>query len=752
MADKSPTFRVDEMLAEEGMSFSRRGEDGSVYVIDPAGKEARFDMDGLKAELAKEAAQAGKKLSVDKINFEFNNPDSAMEISPLGPGQRTEVKAFGNTRGSINYLKKQFKDVVYHPDKGLVVNNDGVWQTVDPAGLGEGDAWQKTKELWKDVVDNQDIAIAGLAGAGAMALAPIVAPAAVAAAPLLTTSLFAGGGAALSGAIRTTMGRMLGTYEAGPVETMSDVGLETIMGMAGQAAAPGIKMRTEQLIDTGKFFMKHATDAGKELVAETYGMITGVGSPAMRALFTGPAKMVGMMKGLVDKAGPTATYENIRAEAIKESVNDITTIAEAAHGALPKRYGKYIDELMEQAGAKGFVADMEQIGKNVMEEISALGLGKFVPKVSKGGLKARAAMEQAGRQMPNPVADLKKGLVEFVPHTIDEANSLMAQGINAVGIEDKEVLKTLKPLVNNILAMSKQGKLEGRQGAKAIVEFQKNINRIKDAAFKAKNPDLERLTMASVNGFEKGVAKAFDDVGLGAKYAEKSALYGQYANAAKVARNIVRDATDGEKAEALLKMVVSPADKRVQARGTVGLMVDLAGDMLGEKAQQTYEKVFFRDAASKFAAWRPRFGPVGNLTGVVAASTGGHALTKGVAAAGNAVAGAPGAALALGGAAAQFSPRAVANQFRLAANLPGQIRAGGRDAAQWTMSKVPPELAQKALPYAMKAMDLVKSLPIDKARELVGDDRALGLLLGQTYKAFQGEDAATKELLSKAGL
>lgn len=670
------------------MSFSRRADDGTVMVVDPTGAERPFNLDALKSDIK---AKTGK--SVDSV--QFNTPENPVEVSPLTLGERFATRGVGNTKGSINYLKGKYDDVKYDADSGkMVVNNKGVWQSVDPSGLGGGSAWDKTKELAKEVADNSDMLLSGYA------MAKGAAGGAIAGAPLGPGGAIAGGilgAGAASGAaagIRTTFGRALGTYDATPEEQLQDVALETVIGMGGQAVGPGVKMGLDKLVKTGTVLKGMASRGTQDVISEVYGGMTGVGQPAMRALMKDPGKMVGQMKDLVAKAGPGADYNTIRGEAIKQGMADITAIAEKAHGQLPNRYGKLLNEIFDEAGEKGFKADMTSIADDSMKSIEAAGLGKFVSKTPKG---------------PK----------EFVPFTSESAASHIAEtGGDAISMTP-EMIKTVKPIIDDIVAMGKQGTLEGRNGAKAITAFQKNLNRLKDTAFRSNSdPTLERMTMAAVNGFEDGVSKAFDNVGLGAKYAQKAQLYGQYSNASNMARKIVRDASGGKEAEKVLKTVLSEADRNLVPKGQVGLIIDLAGG----DAAKTFEKLQLRDAASKFSSFRPRWGLAGSGTaGATAALTGQTVLQKGLAGTASSIGILPAAGIAAG--ATQLSPRFVAGQSAV---------------------------AQKALPYAGKAMDFVKSLGPKQLAQLLKDDKAFGALIGQSAKAMMNQDQTTQQLLQGA--
>lgn len=722
----SKTFQFDNWLSDRDMKFVSKTPDGQVLVEDPTGKVAPINMDTVYKDISAESGVPVDKLKTHPVRY--NTQFNPVNISPVSLSDRSAVKSYGNTKGAMSYLKNKFEEVEYNPDLGLVVKDKGVWHSVDPSGLGGGSAWDKTKELAKDIFDNQDIAItgmataAGVAGATALAVAaaPVAAPVA-GGALLATQALGAGIGAGGAAYFRTMFGKALGTYDATPEETLKDVAMETVLGMGGQAVAPGVKMSADNLIKAGKYIGGKAVGGVQDMLSSVYGAITGVGQPAMQALYAAPNRMVGTTNSLIAKAGSGATYEGIQDIAKQENIGILNNMMQSASKKLPQKYGQYLNELFDEAGEKGFQANMGEIVENVAGRIEKQGLGQFVPKSSPSGAKIRARMVQEGVELPPQARNFSNGNVEFRPFSSDEATSLT---INSGGEQtgyalSKQEMRVVKPIVEEIMSIGKQGVIKGRGGAKALTAVQRKVNDLKALAYTGDNKTnipLQRLVESVTNGFEDGVAQSFEKAGLGAQYAQKSALYSEYGNAVQAARQLLTDKS-GKGTEQLLNRVIGTSGRNLSAKGQVQKVVEL----LGEEGQQQYEKILLNDAGAKFSAWFPRFGmtkafgPLGVPAAAAAATT-----KLGL------------SSTLTGGMVTQISPRVVANQTK-ALSQAGAVGA-------------------KALPYATKAMDFVKSLTPQAMKDLLQDDTAMRSFMSSTISAFQNEDEDTKKLLQGAGV
>lgn len=741
MADQQPLspFKFDEWLSDNEMKFVSKTPEGNVLVERPDGQVSPIKMDKVYEDLAKESGRSVDELK--KHPVQYNSPLSPVNTSPVALMDRAAVKSFSdaNKKGAVKFLKNKFEGVEYNPDEGLVVKDKGVWHRVDPNLLGGGDAWTAS-EIVKDViVDNADIAlnvaatakgatvgggIGAVLGAAAGSAVPGIGTVAGLYAGGLAGSVVGAGVAGLTSALsRTTFGRFIGTYEATPEEQMQDVIWETLFSMGGQAAPAAARMTGDMVVKSGKWLGSKASPAVQDTIANVYGAITGVGKASMQVFMDAPGKMWGRTKQLITEAaeemkGVIPSYEGLLEFAKKRNLDTFRTLTKEASAALPQKYGKILGELGEEAEKKGWQTSGTEMAEAMVNGMQDAGLGQFVPKISKSGAKVRAKMGAAGVDLPNPKIDLQKGSIEFRPYSTMEAQTLLRTGARETAeAMSPEELKIIQPIVEEVLALGQQGAYKGRAGINALTKLQSRLNDLKDLAYApGATAKMKRLTEIVTNSYEDVLSKSFDDVGMGAKYAERAELYAQYGNAVQRARHAN---SSPEALETFYNQAIEGGGRKLTPGEYVRELVDLTE----ERGQQLYESMQVTNAAAKFSAMIPRLGVMKQWGGIgfpVAAGTAAKYL--GVANPGMGT-----AALAM----SQMSPKALAGQAALA--------SGAKN------------LVQKGLPYALKGMDFVKSRTPKQLQELVQNDRAFGAFIGSMVGAHQREDQDTQALLQQSG-
>lgn len=689
-------FKFDAWLSSKDMSLVGMGEDGRPLVQKNNGEVAPINMEKVITSLGKDPAEVK--------NIRYNQPTSALDVSPLTTEQRAKLSV-GNARGSLQYLKRNFEGAEYVPDQGLVVKKGGVWHRVDPDGLGGGNAWDKTKELMKDIVDLGDVAISGVAsGVGAAGGAIAAGPAAVAGGVL-----GAGGGQAWASTLNASLGRLAGTYDATPTEQLADTGLESLMAMGGQAIAPGVKPTLGALKTGAMKAGKFMSDRTKDVVAGVYGQITGVGSEAMYGLLNKTAPVINKLDTFIKRAGPEASGELVAAEAKKHGIGVLNKIVEMGTKALPQRYGQLLETLADSAEGKGFSVNVGDLVENAMKAIEDAGLGKFVPKVSGKAGQFRSLVTGQGRELTPPTASVRNGTAKFVPLTTEEVAERIAQDMPGEALT-KEHLKFITPMINTLMDLGKIGDLKGKAAAKVLTRLNTHLNQYADDAFKLDNPALNRLMTIATNGYEEGVSKAFQKAGLAEEHAALSNLYAEYGNSVNRMRRVLKN--DG--AEALYNSISKSADKNLRPKGDVESLVKL----IGEEGEKHWDDLITSQTAGKFARWTPQFGPA--AAGAVSGGGAAAALATKLGMATMAGAATVGT---------QLSPRIVARQFSAA-----------------------DKLASKALPYAGAGLNFLRSIPPDKVKQFISSDEAVSAFMRTMPAAFQKEDQDTQELLQKAGL
>lgn len=608
-----PVFDAGSYLKSQGLELADGVDSsGSYSVRTPDGNTVQMDVRGyLKA----------KGIPVDKLQVEFNDPESAVETSPVGLEDRAKL-ALGNARGGLEYLKNKFEDAAYTEDKGLVVKKAGVWHTVDPTT----DPWDLSAELGKDIVEGairyvpsmagQVIGggigkvVGGAIGGAAGGVVPGGAAPGAVAGGVAGQIVGSGIGAAAGEKLRTSLGRAVGTYQATPEEEAKDLAFEGLLGMAGVAIPLGARPALDKLAKvTGGF--KAASEGVKDMAAKVWGAVNGTGAPATKTLIEKSPEVAAEM-GRAAKS--YVGVDGIKAGLTQEQANVAESFLDHATKELPRKYGTMLDDLVQSADTSKLKVNVGAAMTDAVSSLEDMGLGKVV-----------------------------KG--ELVPYSKQEIADRAAQGITASGIDDATLSK-VNQIVSGVEKYSGIGELEGSKAAKVLTDINKNLNSIQRGLSKQQlPPEAERALSQVGSKFHELVGSSFEKAGLGEKYANMQMLYKDYGDAVNQARTILRSNNGVENLVSRLT-AQRPGPTAQGADNMARLLAELTGDA-GKKA---YEDIMAKEAAKQYSTWAPKMG----LTQVAA---GGVGAVKGAAA----LAAAPVSTI---GAAVAMSPKAGYYAFR----------------------------------------------------------------------------------------
>lgn len=564
MADREPkeVFEFDSFLKENGYKLVGMSDSGSPIVQNAAGEEGIYDLKGL---LESEGRQFGD------VDVQYNTSSDPVQQSPVDLITRAKL-SFGNTQGNLKYLQKQFDEVKLDENNGLVVKKDNVWHAVDPNLLGKGSAWDKTQAIMKSFGGfrgNSDLAgdLAELGpeainavttGVGAT-LGSVMGP--------LGTVEGAGAGGVASGAIRTSLGRLMGTYEATDAEQLGDIGLEALFSAGGQGIAAGAKPAMSGLVSAAKNVGKWASNGVKEAFAKSIGALTKAGAGPTRVLIDDSAKVGASITKYASKA---ANVDDAINTVAKDKAMVMEEFLEKATDTLPEKYGSMLDDLVQTAEAKNFKVDMKSVVDDSFKSVSELGIGTID----------------------------NKGNFRFL--SPKEFGTRASQGANAELLSAEEQ-QAIKPLVNAMYQFSKVGNLSGKQAAIALKGFEKNLNKLSRYAYGKGNPQLEAMVSKVTEGFRNSVATQFDNAGLSQQYTGLAKLYKDYGDAVKFARKTL----NSEKGiETLSNQLVTPAGKQTTSKGLVGTLAELTGS----EGQAMLDKFSILHATEKFLPSTPQLG------------------------------------------------------------------------------------------------------------------------------------------------
>lgn len=430
------------------------------------------------AFLAQEAAPAIDTASFDPDTFLSNmerpsyanglTPETALNQSPIDVADRAALSV-GNEAGKMKFLKEKFGAVQKTKSGELVVNNKGFWQRVDPEGLGDGDAWSMTKELIADVTDLAPTAVnvaaqvgAGVAAAGATGGASLAAQAGISAAV----------GAALK-AGETSLGRLVGTYEASPEEQLKDIGIETMLNLTGTVIAAGVQPAIPYIANGLSKFASLAKDSvGKKAFTEAWGTLTGAGGQNVERLIANPAAVTAEMK-LAAKEG----VDDVVGHLINKNVKTVGEIAKNVRASASSLYDSLADDVISQVD-DSFKADIQGSVKAAYNRLAQMGAGE---------------LDQAGKFKLFSLEDM-------------QARQALSGEINPLLADDKSYNIVAK-MADKLGLYSMANPKSGKEGAKQIMSFRKIIG---DLTYSLKE-EADDAALAPAARIIAGVNEAIDN-------------------------------------------------------------------------------------------------------------------------------------------------------------------------------------------------------------------------------------------------
>jgi len=385
---------------------------------------------------------------------------------------------FGNTRGKIKRLKKDFDDVRYDEDKGrIVVLDKGDWHMADPNQLlGDGNAW----DLREALVDSVEfVAEEFLPTAGALGLAAtgsVIAPG-----PGTVAGVVAGDVAGRSA--NMLIGRLIGTFDATAGEVARDLTWDTIFALGGVGLGKLVR-GSKELIKAGakKLFKKVSNLPTVEAMTTALKNIkefasANVKEPIKAMLAAG----TGVTKEAADNAieRPEFLERNLNRALRRGVKKELTTVIDEAREAtilegqkylggakkaLNSVFGKRKDELLADPNISSFRADVPKIADDFMGSLSNIGL-------------LRPVKNKAGKTLAYRL-------------TSDQELDKLLQGADDIPFLRRSAQRSLKKLVEEINPLLRRGPLTGRKGAEAAIKIRSSFN---EAVFEAtkSNPVLE---------------------------------------------------------------------------------------------------------------------------------------------------------------------------------------------------------------------------------------------------------------------
>lgn len=651
------------MKDQHGMTFAGMSDNNLPIYKKESGEEQEIDAGKL--------AQ-GMGLDPTKTKINYNTSDTPINQVPdvVSIGTRFALAA-GNTKGGIEYLKRLgLEDVKYNPDLGFVGKEQGVWKAIDPQGLGEGSAWDKTKEAMRDVADQAFTAANVGAQVGMAAMTE--------GASLVPEMIGSGVSGAATESVRLSFGRALGTYDATPEEVHKDLGLEFLFNAGGAAFAagvrPGVQAMSSAVRKTFSAF-NNAPQAAKDIMASTVGAL-GHGEKNVAKVFEeGPA-----IAATLDEMG--SKYGRFNAKGIQEGItNDqIGLVKEAANegqGAMSSLYSKMRNDVINSV-PKNFSASSDDLVQPLQNTLAELNIGKWVDDSGKLISQDEVAYRsEAGKTFENGVnfklLDQKELLArahELAPEGELGALKNQVPGFLATSKEGQALVGELHSALETI---SGSGEGSGKAAAARLLNQAKTVKDILHTMSEQAREGALGPIQAAVGKMQQTVGDSISSklASASPEAAENYAkLMETYSNAKtafapfQIAANRAAKTGSDIPYQTLLNQVSSKSDK---ATGTAQKnALEKLSDVLAQNSEGAPE---IKGLAYKFAEYKNQLEIKEAAKAFAPLTKGGvsvGALGGGGAAIGGGVAGPLGAAIGAATGILGQSPRAAFNATRVA--------------------------------------------------------------------------------------
>ncbi len=572
-----------------------------VIGVDPESEDLLSEFpDKSTGPLKKEQVIADLQLpNTEDFAVEWNSPEKAVAESPVSLVDRLKLTTTKEAR-SLPFLKARFEDAMVDPKQGVLVKHKGVWHQVDPSGLGSGDAWAKTKELAKDVVDTADeiaaafsegVSAFGTGATAAAVTAPLLGPGAAVPGYLASIAGAAAGSKSFNRA-RFRLGRMLGTYDATEKEQEQDEALEMLYAAGGQAAAPGVAMGLKGIAKG----VKNLASWGGRLFVNLNAKLLGTEADNLYRVADRPQQVETAIKAAWGEAkahaGKRVSADKAVEAALQRQVGTVKTMLEEASSELPKRYTQILQETADEAAKSGtpFYAEISDAARNILEGLSA-GETKFFEKVA--AQSADGTPKVAFRLLPD------EQILSEAGQSVFDRKSFSRLARQLQGLADSEKVAV------------------GSDAVKQIAAIKKELNAV--LRYPAKGAPADELSKIAKIGevIDNNLDGLFGESGspLRQLWDSKAAPYKRYADSVNWGRRILSDNTERALETFAKQATSSKATKGAAAKKALGTAADqtdnAAGSImerLGERGTQLADTLADLEAAKALIPTAPRLG------------------------------------------------------------------------------------------------------------------------------------------------
>jgi hypothetical protein len=596
-------FNLAQFLSDQGMELSRMDASGNPIVKTPSGQE-------MAMELPRFLEDHGIDPKASKIIY--NTPEKAIPYSPLSTAERA-AWSFGDPGSKEKFLKSRFEGLQTDTEKGLVVNDGGVWKQVDPSFFGNADAWETAKAIGKvalsgslagafvdptaemarsggkEILSQAGKAIKGakeslsrpnwteeaikdLAESGPTVIKGIgeTVGAATGAATLNPANavIGAGVGGAIGSRIVTSLGRVIGTYQSDPGTELGENMLDGLFSMAGQSIAAGSRPMVRNFDDMVSSINKTATDGVKDRIASLFSVTKQTDESAARFLLHNTDDYIAARKDIVSKVGSSA--KDVLAEANRQKFQGAVDLVKEASAKLNSNFGRNLESLFTAAEQKGVKIDMEEALTPALKQIQDLGVGSFKEV---NGKPVFQFFDNAAR------ARLEK------------------QGVTNVNLVPDEIKAPMQQMISSVLDRAQLGEMQGKPAAQILRKIEAEINQVTGANVSEGAKDiLDAMLLKVSSAIKNGTGQTFDKAGLNQEYTTLLQSYSAKKNAVNFGQKLLRQ--DNGPA-ALADALVQNSGKKVRAEGYAKDLISL----LGDRGEELYNDMMAAHTVGNLAPW-----------------------------------------------------------------------------------------------------------------------------------------------------
>jgi hypothetical protein len=605
-------------------------------------------------------------------------PESASDVSGVSFLDRLKMSV-GNDAGSLAYLKQNYEDAKQLPDGRMVVKQGGKWSQVDPSGWGGGNPWDKAKELAKDTADLGGIALNAAGAIGATVATGVTGGAAI---PVVGAAGLATGG------VRTSLGRIVGTYQATPDEQLKDIGLEGLMNAGGEVLAIGAKPVIGKVASAVKSFAEGASDQAKQGMAAFLSWTTKASPESTTRLMERAPDVMGQITA-VQKSGMPSYHTDL---GLKErAMNYTKALFQNPQKALSAGFDAKETELLASVPGN-FTSDISQ---PIHQGMAGLVKNEFVKPI------AGETGEVVGYKMAP-----REDIVNMLRHNGDDANEMV----------NREAYSRLQDYVEKANGYLQEGTKTGSDAVETLINIRRGFDKFYYKATEA-NPEMAQILTPASSAMRQSLVLQIGSASqeVATKYAKMNEMYQQTMPMAAEASRVLR------KPASLETFVdkLSGGDKVFprQVMDTMARLKEDAGQKLADNLKDTI-------AARDFVAKLPQM-DAGRLGGAALAGAGATAAHMGPLAA---VVGAP--------LAAASSPRLV-----------GRVAQGTQMA-----TGAAADATKQAVGYASHLGDMLKSLAPDQMKQFISDPNLFPAAVRATLQAGRQEQGLSQQLLQSHGI